>query len=120
MKPITLVVVLFGVCAAIVGGSIAGQQRRGAVAPVASAAAGRTLSQTVAAANTFLGQLSPAQRAKAAFPLDSPQKKNWSNLPTGIFQRNSLRMGDMTASQRNAALALMSAVLSRDGYRKIT
>ena len=118
MTPTRLLVVVLGISLAVAGGSIAAQQQRGAPAP--PAAADRVLAQTVAAANAFLGQLSPEQRAKAAYPFDSPQRKNWSNLPTGIFQRNSLRMGDMTGPQRDTALALMSTVLSRDGYHKIT
>jgi hypothetical protein len=98
-------------------GSMVTAQRRGATPP---SAVSSVLPRTIAAANTFLGLLDATQRAKAEFPFDSPQRKNWSNLPSGIFQRNSLRLGDMTAGQREAALALMSAVLSRDGYDKIT
>jgi hypothetical protein len=118
MTPNRLLVVVFGISLAVAAGSIAAQQGRGASAPPDTA--DRILARTVAAANAFLGQLSPEQRAKAAYPFESPQKKNWSNLPTGIFQRNSLRMGDMTGPQRDAVLALMSTVLSRDGYHKIT
>src|ERR1700737_3546977 len=99
MTPTRLLVVVLGISLAVAGGSIAAQQQRGAPAP--PAAADRVLAQTVAAANAFLGQLGPEQRAKAAYPFDSPQRKNWSNLPTGIFQRNSLRMGDMTGPQRD-------------------
>ena len=105
------------VCAAT--GSMVAAQRRG-TPPPASAASSSVLSRTVAAANAFLGLLDETQRAKAVFPFDSPQKTNWSNLPSGIFQRHSLRLGDMTPAERDAALALMSAVLSPDGYDKIT
>src|SRR5262249_18762330 len=41
-------------------------------------------------------------------------------LPTGIFQRGGLRLGDMTARQREAALALIASALSREGYQKVT
>ena len=85
----------------------------------APAAAGTTTAG-VTAANTFLGMLDAAERAKAAFPFDSPQKTNWSNLPNGVYQRNSLRLGDLTPEKRAAALALVAAVLSTDGYRKVT
>jgi len=93
-------------------------QRQATPAPAAPSA-GQTLAKTVAAANAFLGSLDAAQRAKAAFAFDSPQKKNWSNLPSGIFQRNSLRLGDLSDAQRNAAMALMAVVLSKSGYEKI-
>jgi hypothetical protein len=76
------------------------------------------LTRTVAAAAAFLASLDPGQRSRAAFPFDSPQRTNWSNLPSGVFPRHSLRLGDMTAPQRDAALALLSAVLSREGYEK--
>jgi len=74
----------------------------------------------VAAANAFLTTLGDAERAKGTFAFGSSQKTNWSNLPSGIYQRNGLRMGDLTARQRDAALALVAAALSRSGYKKIT
>jgi hypothetical protein len=80
---------------------------------------GSTVAKAVAAANTFLGMLDANERAKAAFAFDSPQKTNWSNLPSGIYQRNSLRLGDLTAPKRASALALVASVLSVDGYRKV-
>jgi len=74
-----------------------------------------------ATANTFLATLSDAERTKATFDFNSPQKTTgWSNLPSGIFQRNGLRMGDLTAPQRQAALAVVAAALSRSGYQKVT
>jgi Protein of unknown function (DUF3500) len=92
-------------------------QRGGAPATVAAPAT--VVPSAVSAANAFLSGLDSTQRPKASFPFDSPQKTNWSNLPSGIFQRNSLRVGDMTPAQRDAAFALLSVVLSRDGYRKV-
>ena len=88
-------------------------------APAASAPQGTATAKTVAAANAFLAMLDPAERAKAAYSFDSPQKTNWSNLPSGAYQRNSLRLGDLAPAKRDAVLALMAAVLSSDGYRKI-
>jgi hypothetical protein len=74
----------------------------------------------VAAASAFLGTLDDGQRAGATFGFSSSQRTGWSNLPTGIFQRNGLRFGDLTKRQRDAALALVAAVLSPGGYRKVT
>ena len=71
-------------------------------------------------ANAFMSTLSDAERTRATFDFASPQRTGWSNLPTGIFQRNGLRFGDMTSRQRQAALALVAAALSRDGYQKVT
>ena len=68
----------------------------------------------VASANAFLATLSEPQRARGTFGFQSPQRTGWSNLPSGIFQRNGLRLGDLTAPQRRAALAVVAAALSRD------
>jgi hypothetical protein len=95
------------------------QQRAGSP-PTASAANGTVTAKVVEAANAFLATLSAAERAKCTFSFNSAQKTGWSNLPTGIFQRNGLRFGDMTARQRQAALALVAAALSREGYQKVT
>jgi hypothetical protein len=96
----------------------ASTQRAGA--PPALASASTATTKAVAAADAFIATLSEAERAKTLFPFGSAQKTNWSNLPTGIYQRNSLRLGDLTASQRASALALVAAVLSREGYQKVT
>jgi hypothetical protein len=81
---------------------------------------GTTTGRVVAAANAFLATLGDTQRAKGTFDFNSPQRIGWSNLPSGIFQRNGLRLGDLTPQQRSAALALVAAALSRDGYQKVT
>ena len=89
--------------------------------PVASNGQPRTVTaKVVEAANTFLATLSPDERAKCTFGFTSSQRTGWSNLPSGIFQRNGLRFGDMTSKQREAALALVAAALSREGYQKVT
>jgi hypothetical protein len=42
----------------------------------------------VTAAKAVLASLDEAGRAKVQFPFDSPQKAKWSNLPSGIFERD--------------------------------
>jgi hypothetical protein len=74
----------------------------------------------VAAARAVVAALDDAGRAKLQFPLDGPQKTGWSNLPTGIFKREGLRMGDLTPAQRATVTTLLQAALSPDGYRKVT
>jgi len=83
-------------------------------------AASGTTARIVAAADAFLATLSDDERRKVSFGFGSAQRTNWSNLPSGIFQRNGLRLGDVAAPKRQAALALVAAALSRDGYRKVT
>jgi hypothetical protein len=75
--------------------------------------------KTVAAARAFLATLDDAGRAKVSFPFNSDQKYKWSNFPTGIFQRNGLRMGDLSAAQREAAMNLLAAALSQQGLQKV-
>lgn len=87
---------------------------------IAPAAAAAETAKVVAAANAFLATLTQPERAAGTFAFNSPQRTRWSNLPSGIFQRTGLRLGDLTAPQRAAALALVSAALSREGYRKVT
>jgi len=75
---------------------------------------------TVAAARAFLATLDEPTRVKVVFAFDNePQRKRWSNLPTGLYQRAGLRLGDLTPSQRDAAMALLAAALSKSGYEKV-
>src|SRR2546426_7654564 len=73
----------------------------------------------VASAQAVLTTLDEAGRAKVQFPVDAAQRTNWSNLPSPMFQRNGLRMGDLTSAQRASVMALLAVALSRDGYRKV-
>ena len=80
--------------------------------------------RAVAAADAFIGTLTPAQRLKANIDLNEKTRTVWSNLPSGITmqvgatERNGLKLGDMTPPQEKAALALVATTLSRDGFQK--
>jgi uncharacterized protein DUF3500 len=76
--------------------------------------------RVVAAAQKVLSTLDEAGRAKMQFPIDSDQRTRWSNLPTGAFTRQGLRLGDLTPAQRSAAMALLETAFSAAGYRKVT
>src|SRR4029077_3741882 len=73
------------------------------------------VARIVAAAQGVLTTLDEPGRARAQFPFDSPQKSKWSNLPGPMFQRNGVRLADLTAIQRDAVMKLLSVALSRDG-----
>jgi hypothetical protein len=94
-----------------------GFEQPAASPPVAK---GTVTAKVVEAANAFLATLSATERSKCTFGFNSSQRTGWSNLPTGIFQRNGLRFGDITPHQREAALRLVAAALSREGYHKVT
>lgn len=80
----------------------------------------KTTADIVAAANKFLATLDDAQRHKVVFDFkDEAQRKRWSNLPTSIVKRGGLRMGDLTQPQRDAAMAVLAAALSPEGYGKV-
>ena len=75
--------------------------------------------RAVTAANAFLATLSPAERSKVLLDLRPDLKARWSNLPTGTVMqvdrersktplpRNGLRLGDLSAAQRDAVQALL-------------
>ena len=74
----------------------------------------------VSAANAFLSTLDQRQRASVIFAFDDEkQRVRWSNLPTSMVPRAGLKMGELNAAQRSAAMALLSSALSRRGFEKI-
>ncbi len=74
----------------------------------------------VAAAEALLATLDDAQQNALLFAFDdAAQRANWSNLPTGIYQRAGLRMGDLSQEQRDAVFAVVEATLSPEGYQRV-
>src|SRR5215207_45930 len=84
--------------------SATGVAQRTAGPAAAGSAAAETTARIVKAAGAVLASLDDAGRAKAQFPFEGPQKTRWSNLPTGIYERHGLRMGDLTPAQRAAVM----------------
>ncbi len=73
------------------------------------------------AVSAFVNTLTAAQLTTVIYPAnDVTQRAKWSNFPTGIFQRNGLKIGSMTAAQINALYAMLTAVLSPEGFQKVT
>jgi len=57
------------------------------------------------AAEALLGTLSDAEKSSALFKVnDEEQRLRWANLPTGIFSRTGLRMGNLKPEQFNAVM----------------
>ena len=86
---------------------------------VQATAAADATKRIVASAEAFLAALDEAGRSKVVFPFEGAQKSRWSNLPTGLFAREGARIGDLTPPQRSAAMALLSAAFSQEGYQKV-
>lgn len=85
-----------------------------------SAVAQTATTRIVSAANSFLATLDQKQRQRVLFSFDDEtQRKRWSNLPVGIVPRAGLSMGELSASQRSAALALVASALSQRGFEKV-
>ncbi len=100
-----------------------------------------TTNAVVAAANGFLATLSAAEQAKVKFPfvitkasaltIPNPNSPNfsfvgeqygqsvWSNYPVSDVPRPGIKLGEMSAAQQTAALNLIKAALSPEGYQKI-
>jgi hypothetical protein len=95
-------------------------QRPTSATAAATPAAAEASARVVAAAQKFLATLDDAGRAKAQLPYETPVKATgWSNLPVAMVPRNGVRMGDLTPAQKTAALAVLAAAFSSDGYRKV-
>ncbi|HXA50464.1 MAG TPA: DUF3500 domain-containing protein [Candidatus Acidoferrum sp.] len=74
----------------------------------------------VTAANAFLATLDQKQRQSVTFAYDDEsQRVRWSNLPVTIVKRAGLSMGELSAAQRTAAMALISSALSKRGFEKV-
>jgi len=89
-----------------------------AATPPASSIAGTT-AQIVTASQAVLAALDAAGRAKVQFPFDSPQKQKWSNLPSPMYQRDGIRLTDLTPAQRESIMKLLQVALSAEGYQKV-
>jgi len=86
-----------------------------------SASLAQTVSSRIAgSANAFLATLDAGQRQRVLFAFDDAQQRaRWSNLPTSMVRRAGLSMGELSAAQRSAALALVASVLSPRGFEKV-
>jgi hypothetical protein len=87
--------------------------------PTAAGTPAATNARIVTAAQAVLAALDDAGRKKVQFAFDSPQKTQWSNLPSPMYQRNGVRLADLTAAQRTAIMNLLTVALSKDGYQKV-
>ena len=84
------------------------------------AAAQRPTAQIVTAATRFLATLDQQQRGRVLFRFDDDsQRGRWSNLPVRMSPRGGLNMGELSATQRAAAMSLLSSTLSKRGFEKI-
>jgi len=88
-----------------------------AYAPPGRARADETGSNMADAARRFLAALDEGQKAKAAFPFDSPERFNWHWIPR---ERKGLPFKSLTPEQRALAFGLLDTGLSTRGAIKAT
>jgi len=70
----------------------------------------------VDATNAFLQSLEPAQLEKALYDFNDAERLNWHFIPR---DRNGLPYKEMGEPQRQAAVQLLQAFLSTEGFEKI-
>ena len=73
--------------------------------------------RAAAAARSLVDSLSADQRATAVLRTDSPQRTDWHFVPKD--ERKGLPLGEMSNEQREQTIALLDAVLSDAGNRKV-
>ena len=86
------------------------------------AAAGGTARAVVGAVEALYDLLDEAQRAAVGHDLDASVRRNWSNLPADVldFDRNGIRLGDLTDEQRAAVFDVLRASLSAEGFDRVS
>jgi hypothetical protein len=88
--------------------------------PLNSLPAQTAAPRIIKAANAFLASLDQKQRQSVLFSFDDEkQRVRWSNLPTTMVRRAGLSLGELSAAQRSAAMALVASVLSPRGFDKV-
>jgi len=88
-----------------------------ALTPGAPARADETGAAMAEAAQRFLGALDEAQRARASFAFDSPERVNWHWIPR---PRNGLPIKELAPDRRALAFGLLNTGLSTRGMIKAT
>jgi hypothetical protein len=68
------------------------------------------------AADRFLAKLTPAQRGKTVYAVDDNEWRKWMNQ--SFYVRQGVAFLEMTAGQRDAAIALLGAALSAKGLKQ--
>jgi hypothetical protein len=76
------------------------------------------------AADAFLASLTPPLKKKTSFGFDDPHRTKWYFTPQQDkqkhFTRKGVRLEEMTAEQKKAAMALLKSGLSAKGYEQAT
>ncbi|MGG7099586.1 DUF3500 domain-containing protein [Rhodococcus sp. 24CO] len=86
-----------------------------------SSATAETITSTAEAAEAFLQTLSSEQREQVTYAYDDETKTtSWSNFPVTFVDRAGLNISELTGEQQAAALKVLEALLSDEGYETVT
>lgn len=81
----------------------------------------QTIADTTAAAEAFMATLSAEQVEQLTYAYDDETKStSWSNFPVTFVERAGLNLSDLTEVQQAAALKVLEALLSDEGYATVT
>lgn len=86
-----------------------------AAAPTADAAPA-----TLSATKAFLATLDTTQKSTVQADRSQANLSQWSNLPDQLFKRAGLRMDTLSTAQQAAAMKVLQAALSPEGYTQVT
>ncbi|MBN0971074.1 DUF3500 domain-containing protein [Gordonia hongkongensis] len=80
-----------------------------------------TISSSAEAAQAFLATLSDEQREQVLYDYDDETKTtSWSNFPVTFVDRAGVNLADLSDEQRAAAMKVLEALLSDEGYATVT
>ena len=83
-------------------------------------ATGANTSDVVIATNAFLATLTADQKDTATFDFtDNQSRQTWSNFPASTVPREGVPLSDLDDTQKAAALAVVKAMLSEQGYAQV-
>ncbi|MBB6451133.1 hypothetical protein HNR44_003127 [Geomicrobium halophilum] len=81
---------------------------------------GQVEENEAALAEAFLDTLSQEEREAVKYDLTEENATHWTNLPANYENRNGTAIGDLPEESVRAALQLMKASLSEEGYKTLT
>ncbi|TDQ51546.1 DUF3500 domain-containing protein [Actinorugispora endophytica] len=90
-------------------------------AAASSTTSEETITDTAAAAEEFMAALSDEQHEQLVHAYDDESKTTtWSNFPVTFVSRVGLNLDDLNDEQRAAAMKVLEALLSEEGYETAT
>lgn len=86
-----------------------------------AATSAETAATAATAAQAFLDTLSAEDLAQVHYDsvADETRSTSWSNFPVTQVERSGMLLTDLSEEQQEAAMAVLEAMLSQEGYQKV-